>query len=400
MNQFMFATGIENSYPNIILPDGKVKRVDEMEKAFHYQRWEEDFRLVKETGIDYLRYGPPLFSTHVGPGQYHWDFTDETFNKMKEMGIVPLVDLCHFGVPDWLGNFQNTEFPNYFAEYARAFAERFPHLQYYTPINEIFIAATFSGQYGWWNECLSSDRSFVTALKNLCKANVMAMHEILKVRPDAVFIQSESSEYFHAEDPSCTRLASFLNQKRFLSLDLTYGYPIRAMMYEYLLDNGMTREEYHWFLHNQVKAHCIMGNDYYYTNEHMVHPDGSTSASGEIFGYYVITTQYYKRYRLPVMHTETNMIEPNSVSWLRKEWANAKRLKRDGIPLLGFTWYSLIDQVDWDSALRLDAGRVNALGLYDMDRQIRPVGEAYKELIRQWKNVMEEENFGLHFNHY
>jgi beta-glucosidase/6-phospho-beta-glucosidase/beta-galactosidase len=172
------------------------------------------------------------------------------------------------------------------------------------------------------------------------------------------------------------------------------------MMYEYLLDNGMTREEYHWFLHNQVKAHCIMGNDYYYTNEHMVHPDGSTSASGEIFGYYVITTQYYKRYRLPVMHTETNMIEPNSVSWLRKEWANAKRLKRDGIPLLGFTWYSLIDQVDWDSALRLDAGRVNALGLYDMDRQIRPVGEAYKELIRQWKNVMEEENFGLHFNHY
>ncbi|RDC62051.1 family 1 glycosylhydrolase [Adhaeribacter pallidiroseus] len=400
MNQFMFATGIENSYPNIILPDGKVKRVDEMEKAFHYDFWEEDFRLVKETGIDYLRYGPPLFSTHVGPGQYHWDFTDTTFRKMEEMKITPLVDLCHFGVPDWLGNFQNTDFPHYFAEYARAFAERFPHLQFYTPINEIFIAATFSGQYGWWNECLSSDKAFVTALKNLCKANVMAMHQILKVRPDAVFIQSESSEYFHAEDPSCTKLASFLNQKRFLSLDLTYGYPIRAMMYEYLLDNGMTREEYHWFLQNQVKAHCIMGNDYYFTNEHMVHANGSTSASGEIFGYYVITTQYYNRYRLPVMHTETNMIEPNSVNWLRKEWANAKRLRRDGIPLMGFTWYSLIDQVDWDSALRADVGRVNALGLYDMNRQIRPVGEAYKELIKQWKGVMEEEKFGLHFNYY
>ena len=59
--------------------------------------------------------------------------------------------------------------------------------------------------------------------------------------------------------------ANFLNQKRFLALDLTYGYPIRVMMYEYLLENGMTKEEYQWFQHNQVSARCIMGNDYYET---------------------------------------------------------------------------------------------------------------------------------------
>ena len=35
---FMFATGIENSYPTIQLPDGTIKRVDEMEKTFHYRR--------------------------------------------------------------------------------------------------------------------------------------------------------------------------------------------------------------------------------------------------------------------------------------------------------------------------------------------------------------------------
>jgi beta-glucosidase/6-phospho-beta-glucosidase/beta-galactosidase len=55
----MFATGIENSYPTILLPNGKTKRVDEMEKAGHYQNYNEDFRLVTETGIKYLRYGPP-----------------------------------------------------------------------------------------------------------------------------------------------------------------------------------------------------------------------------------------------------------------------------------------------------------------------------------------------------
>ncbi len=140
-----------------------------------------------------------------------------------------------------------------------------------------------------------------------------------------------------------------------------------------------------------------MGNDYYVTNEHMVHHDGSVSASGEIFGYYAITLQYYNRYRLPVMHTETNIMEPaDAVMWLRKQWANAYRLKEDGVPLLGFTWYSLTDQVDWDTALRENNGSINKLGLYDLDRKIRPVGEAYKKLISMWKDMLSSKCYGLH----
>ena len=42
-NKFMFATGIENSYPTIPMPDGTTKRVDEMEKTMHYQHWKQDF---------------------------------------------------------------------------------------------------------------------------------------------------------------------------------------------------------------------------------------------------------------------------------------------------------------------------------------------------------------------
>src|SRR5438552_3926233 len=137
-NKFMFATGIENSYPTILMPDGSTKRVDEMEKTGHYKNWEKDLQLVAELGIQFLRYGPPLFSTHIAPGKYDWEFTDLTFNRLKDLGITPIIDLCHFGVPDWIGNFQNPDFPQYFAEYAAAFAGRFPDLQFYTPVNEIF----------------------------------------------------------------------------------------------------------------------------------------------------------------------------------------------------------------------------------------------------------------------
>src|SRR5436853_4369016 len=216
MSHLMFATGIECSYPTIALPDGTIKRIDEMEKADHYRRWREDFECVKALGLEHLRYGPPYYRAHLGRSRYDWGFADETFNALHEMGITPIVDLCHFGVPDWLGNFQNPEFAEYFAEYALAFAKRYPQLQLYTPINEIFITALFSAQYGWWNERLSSDRTFVTALKNLCKANVLAMHAILKQKRDAIFIQSESSEYFHPMRPEVQKHADFLNRKRFL----------------------------------------------------------------------------------------------------------------------------------------------------------------------------------------
>ena len=386
MNPFMFATGIENSYPTIVLPDGRRKRVDEMEKCGHYNRWREDFEITKDLGIDYLRFGPPYYATHTGPGRYDWDFSDQTFAALQELGITPIVDMCHFGVPDWVGDFQNPDWPGLFAEYAGALARRFPHLHYYTPINEIFIAALFSAAYGWWNERLSTERAFVTALKNLCKANLLAMHAILTVRPDAVFVQSESSEYFHAEGPRALPRAEFLNERRLLALDLSYGVPVSALMYQYLLDNGMTREEYEWFSRNQVKANCVMGNDYYVTNEHLVHDDGTTVGSGEIFGYYVITWQYFKRYHLPVMHTETNIHDvARAPDYLRKQWANIVRLRQDGVTILGFTWYSLTDQVDWDTALREDNGRVNPCGLVDINRKTTPVGRAYAQLIKDWR---------------
>src|SRR5205085_1851256 len=162
MSQFMFATGIENSYPTIEWK-GKTIRQDELAKTKHYERWRDDFRLLQELEIEYLRYGPPYFSTHTGPGQYDWSFTDETFR----------------------------------------------------------------------------------ALHDLCQANVMAMHAILKERPDAIFIQSESTQYFHPEGPDCEDAARRFNEKRFLSFDLTYGHHVNATIYEYLLDNGMTRDVYH-----------------------------------------------------------------------------------------------------------------------------------------------------------
>ena len=64
-------------------------------------------RAGQDLGIPFLRYGPPYYRTHLGPGRYDWSFADETFNALRQLEIELIVDLCHFGVPDWIGSFQN-----------------------------------------------------------------------------------------------------------------------------------------------------------------------------------------------------------------------------------------------------------------------------------------------------
>jgi beta-glucosidase/6-phospho-beta-glucosidase/beta-galactosidase len=309
-------------------------------------------------------------------------------HEMRRLGIVPIVDLVHFGLPDWLKNFQNPEWPDRFAEYAHAFAERYPWVRYYTPVNEIYVTALFSGLFGWWNERMVSDVGFATNLKHCVKASILAMRAILDLRPDAIFVYSESTEYVHPGSPDTVKQAHFMNERRFLSLDLLFGHDVSATIYRYLLASGMNESEYNWFMgQRELRSHCIMGTDYYITNEHVLRPNGQSIGAGDVYGYYVITRQYFDRYRLPVMHTETNRTAKYATEWLWKEWMNLLRLREDGVPIVGFTWFGLLDMKDWDTALTKIRGTVNPVGLYTLARKPRKVAREYRRLVEEYSHL-------------
>src|SRR5438045_3548928 len=368
--RFMFAVGIECSCP--VIAGGQ--RVDQLRDTGHYELWQTDLKLVRELGLRYLRYGPPIYRIFTGPGHYDWNLLDPIMQEMRRLGIVPIIDLLHFGLPDWLGDFQNPDWPKHFGEYAHAFAERYPWVRYFTPVNEIYVTAQFSAAFGWWNERLMSDQGFITNIKHCCKACVLAMRAILDLRPDAIFIYSESTEYVHPGSPDMVQQALFMNERRFLSLDLLFGHDISATMYRYILSSGMSQEEYLWFRDQRdLRTHCIMGTDYYITNEHIIKPNGTSIGAGDVYGYYVITRQYFERYRMPVMHTETNRAGKHAVEWLWKEWMNLLRLREDGVPIIGFTWFGLVDMKDWDSALTKMRGTVKTVALYSLYRNERKV---------------------------
>ena len=382
---FLFATGIEGSYPTI--DNGRTRR-DQMAECRHYELWQKDLSLVKEMGLRILRYGLPYHKIHLGPGRYDWDFADTVMAEMQRLEIVPILDLLHFGVPDWIGNFQNPELPIHFADYAEAVAKRYPWVRYYTPVNEIYVTARISAKDGLWNEQLKTDKGFVTALKHAAAASILATQRIAAQRPDCIIVQSESAEYTHEARPVPSYEVTLQNKLNFLALDLLYAHPVESDVYMYLLDNGLTREEFDWFMAGEPPGYQIMGNDYYGRNERILLPDGTTIQAEDVFGWHQITRNFYDRYRKPVMHTETNYFDAERApNWLWKQWVNVLQMRSDGVPVLGFTWYSLTDQIDWDIELAEKKGTVNPCGLYDLDRKPRPVQKAYKQLLEAFGQI-------------
>jgi hypothetical protein len=147
----------------------------------------------------------------------------------------------------------------------------------------------------------------------------------------------------------------------------------------------MPDEEYAWFMRQDVRTRAVLGVDYYDWNEKLIDSGGRAQALGELFGWYAIAGQYYERYRRPLMHTETNHMDAREAPrWLWRQWHNVQLMRLRGVPIVGFTWFSLTDQVDWDIALREPLGNVNPVGLFDLNRDPRPVGQAYRHLIRMF----------------
>ncbi len=382
---FLFATGIECSYPTI--QHGRVRR-DMLDECGHYDNWKKDLRLVQEMGLKVLRYGLPYYKIHKGQGKYDWSFADEVMNEIQRLNITPILDLLHFGLPKWIGDFQNPELPLLFAEYAGAVAERYPWVRYYTPVNEIYVTAKMSAKDGIWNEQLKTDKGFVTAIKHLIAASILATHAIAERRPDTIIVQSESAEFLHEAAASPSQEIKLINKQRLISLDLLYAHPPDADILLYMMDNGMTREEYDWFMKGEPPGYQIMGNDYYGRNEKIKLPDGSLCSADDIMGWYNITKEYYQRYKKPVMYTETNTLDAESAPmWLWKQWINVLKMRSDGVPVLGFTWYSLTDQIDWDCALAKKNGNVNGCGLFDLKRKPREVAKAYRMLLEEFGQI-------------
>ncbi|MFL5674165.1 MAG: family 1 glycosylhydrolase [Chloroflexota bacterium] len=375
--EFVVATGIECSAPII---RGGIRR-DQLLLTDHWRRFEEDFDLIAGLGITHLRYGVPFHIVARDPSNFDWAWTDLALAALRERGIEPIADLLHFAVPDHLHGIGDAGLPAAFVDYAAAFADRYPWIRLYTPVNEPFVTALFSAKNGWWNEQRRSDRAFVRALDNAATCGVEGMRLIRQRRSDAIFLQSDACESWVATEPAADRSARFLTERAYLGFDLTFGRPVSPMMRAWLRRTGMPAARQDWFERNGSDEGCIIGLDYYEGNERTIDAQGNVSTAVRR-GFASLARDVYARYGMPLMLAETNNHDERAVDWLAETWNDTIEMRDAGLPIRGFCWYSLTDQVDWDTCMREANDTINTFGLVDMARVRRPVGHAYERLAR------------------
>jgi hypothetical protein len=296
--------------------------------------------------------------------------------------LEPIADLPHFGVPDDLWGIGDARLPQRHRRFVEAFVQRYPHVRAFTPVNEPWITATLSAGSGMWNERRSDPRSHVAALNTVLECVVTGSEIIRAARPDAVLLHNDVCESWIPGHEETEGEAALLNELRFVSFEIAVGREPHRLATDWLARHGMSDRRLAWLIDRGSAQGVIVGHDYYAGNEHLVFAPGRSRPAEKAEGYASLATEYHDRLGLPFMLAETNRDGEPAVDWLAGCWNDALALRDARLPIRGVCWYSLTDQVDWDTALTDPNGRINPRGLVDLDRRMRPVGSIYAQLAQ------------------
>jgi beta-glucosidase/6-phospho-beta-glucosidase/beta-galactosidase/glycosyltransferase involved in cell wall biosynthesis len=399
IDKFIWGVGIESSsIPHL--------DVDQFEWTQHNQTWRSDLKLVRdELGLRHLRYSVPWHYVEPVRGCYDWSISDQRLGFCQQLGLQVTLDIMHFGTPRWLPQaVGDPEFPEALEEFVEAMVERYRgSVRVWCPVNEPLVTALFSGDYGLWPPHSRKWRGYFPVLARMAMATARAIRAVRRTQPEAVVLLCDAADHFKARDPSLAEEVNRRNLRRFLLLDLITGrVDANHPLYAWATSYGMTELDLQWF-RQHPQAPDVIGLDYYAHSDWQLEPaaGGVRQRRAENpAGLYGVARDYYNRYALPLMVTETS-IEGKPINrqiWLEKMVDDVSRLRREGLPLLGLVWWPLFDHLDWDGALTHRIGKLHQVGLYKLLRSASgalqriktPLAEQFASLASRGNDAVGE----------
>jgi dTDP-4-dehydrorhamnose reductase len=369
---------------------------DQLSKNGHAGRL-SDLDLFSAMGIKKLRY--PVLWEHVAPqglDQPDWTWADERLSRLQELNIDPIVGLVHHGSGPTYTSLVSANFAESLAVFAGMVAERYPWVNYYTPVNEPLTTARFSGLYGFWYPHGHSDGEFVRALYNQLLGTKLAMKAIRKVNPAAKLVQTEDLGETQST-PLLAYQAQFDNARRWLSFDLLCGkVNHQHFLWAYLRKAGLSEMELLDFVYDPLPPD-VMGINHYvtserYLDEHLIaYPLHTHGTNGyhryadvetvrvrgvERVGIKQLLQQTWQRYSLPISVTEAHICctREEQMRWFKEVWDAAATLQSEGVPIRAVTTWALLGSFDWDSLLTQERF-IYENGVFDLrGNEPRPTG--------------------------
>jgi beta-glucosidase/6-phospho-beta-glucosidase/beta-galactosidase len=353
---FLWASGIEDTFVPQTRPGHRA--LDEYQLMGHYEHWRDDLALARTLGVRALRWGVPWYRVEPLPGEFDWSWTDQVLGYMtEELGITPILDLMHYGCPFWLRReFASEDYPRAVASYAGAVARRYRgKVRWYTPLNEPLVNALFCGKRGLWPPYLRGDAGYIRILLQLVRGIQLTVDALKSVDPGAVMVHVEAAGLARAARADLQALAVEDQRRGFLAYDLLTGRVTpEHPLFTWLLRNGAGPDELVKIARAAIPLE-IMGLNFYpqwSTQQVSVTRNGRLAwraVEQDGSGFVTMIEDYHRHYGVPIMVTETSAKGPLDVRsrWLEASVAGIRRLRAEGVPVLGYTWFPMFTMIDW-----------------------------------------------------
>lgn len=381
--ELTFAVGFEDTFiPQT--PFGE-RPMDEYEMTQHYHFWHSDLGLASDVGASAVRWGIPWYRVEPERGRFDWSWLDQVAARFSELGLMPIVDLMHYGTPTWLANeFANASYPEAVAAYAGAVAARYRGVfEVFTPLNEPLLNAVYCGEFGYWPPYQRGHDGLARITSALARGVVLTQQAVLAANPDATFVHVEASFRYAGDLDAFPEEAEHLQERRWLLEDLVTGRvgPGHALL-PYLQEHRFGDDALAWLQTNPAQPD-VMGVNFYPAHSTELFVKGESPTGGPrdprprvntwTEGLTDVLTGFAQRYGRPVMLTETCFTgsREERQEWLDASVACVRQLAADGLPVVGYTWWSLIDMYEWPYRdARGDDGGLERwhlpMGLYDL----------------------------------
>ncbi|TFL16725.1 GH1 family beta-glucosidase [Jannaschia formosa] len=389
---------------------GKVARGENGAVACdHYHRWEEDLDLIAQAGFDGYRFSTswarvmPDGET-VNPEGL--DFYDRLVDGMLARGLKPMATMYHWELPETLarrGGWTSREIPERFAEFTRTVADRIgDRLWSVAPVNEPWCVAWLSHYLGQHAPGLTDLGAAAKAMHHVCLAHGLSAQALRAAGVGNVGAVCNMEWALPAsdspEDAAAADLYDAIYSRWFASAFNKGVYP------EIVLDGLAPHMPANW---QDDMAAIAQPLDWfginYYTCSRVVRTGGEwpaldtvpgplpkTEMGWEIApeGLGVLLRRTAQDYTgdLPIYVTENGLahddhdLRPDHgrIDYLDRHLAVARDAIADGVPLAGYTIWSLLDNYEWALGYDKRFGLVHV----DFDTQARTPKASYHGLAR------------------
>lgn len=332
------------------------------EAVNHYEKFEDDYEMASEIGHDVLRFS--IAWSRIMPEPNTIDYNElEHYRRrvlcLKRNGIEPVISLWHFSHPTWFadqGEWVNGD-TSKFDELVQVVVDYLGDLvDYWVTFNEPQGFCWMAYGRDWWPPELNSKIAYLKAERSMIKTHRRASSIInnnvadSKVGIAKSYIRFNSTNIFNRQ---ISKLGKLLCNRHFVSL----------------IEDDLDFIGVNYYFN---KTPRIDGLEDPSTDEDRCPPYPS--------GLYSVIREAWENHKLPVIVTETGTADEHKREWyLINSLRAVQSARRDGIPVQGYLYWSLMDCFEWHSGWGMNFGLIN-VDRESQNRDIRDFARTFKQI--------------------